>query len=85
MELADQMEGVERSSGNGSDRQRGAGLDGLLESLLRTLHNEPDRLDHVARLVEDLRNQPDAKQLLPDRFEEVWAPIWSVRQRGRSA
>jgi hypothetical protein len=52
---------------------------------LRTLDREPARLDHIARLVEDLRTQPDAAQLLPERFDEVWAPIWSARQRGRHA
>jgi hypothetical protein len=85
LELAEQMTIVDGASANGSNPRRTDEIGGLLESLLRTLSREPERLDHVARLVDDLRTQPDATQLLPERFDEVWKPIWSTRQRGRRA
>jgi hypothetical protein len=56
----------------------------LLESLLRTLHRTPERLDAVARLVEDVRSQPDAGELLPPSFDEIWTPIWTVRRGPQS-
>lgn len=83
-ELAEQMATSEAHTSNGAG-QGADGCGGLLESFLRTLDREPERLDHVARLVEDLRNQPDATQILPERFEEVWKPIWSARERRRRA
>lgn len=84
-ELAEQMSIADRTSRNGADTNRGDEMGGLLESFLRTLEREPERLDHIARLVDDLRAQPDAVRLLPDRFDEVWTPIWSARQRARRA
>jgi hypothetical protein len=52
----------------------------LLEPLLRTLHRHPERLDRVAKLVDDLRKSPDGLNLLPPGFTEAWEPIWKVRQ-----
>lgn len=51
----------------------------LLESLIRALSREPDRLDHVARLVESLRATPEGTELLPADFEDVWGPISEAR------
>lgn len=52
----------------------------LLEPLLRTLHRHPEKLDRVARLVDDLRKTPDGMNLLPIGFITAWEPIWKVRQ-----
>jgi hypothetical protein len=52
----------------------------LLETMLRALTSDPTRLDHVARLVADLRSTEDGAALFPDGFDEIWAPIWQVRQ-----
>jgi len=53
----------------------------LFESLLRALDRSPEKLDQVARLVEDLRGGEGSESLLPEGFEEVWRPIWEARQR----
>ncbi len=52
----------------------------LLEPLLRTLHRHPEKLDRVARLVDDLGKTPDGMNLLPPGFIRAWEPIWQVRQ-----
>jgi hypothetical protein len=52
----------------------------LLETMLRALTNDPNRFDHVARLVADLRSSAGGGALLPDGFEDIWEPIWQVRQ-----
>lgn len=52
----------------------------LLETLLRSLHQAPQRLDAVAKLVADVKTQSDASQLLPPGFDQIWAPIWAARQ-----
>jgi hypothetical protein len=84
VELAEQMTIVNGKPGQVNARHADE-TGGLLESLLRTLDRDPERLDHVARLVDDVRTQPDAGRLLPERFDEVWAPIWSAREKGRRA
>ncbi len=55
----------------------------LLEPLLRTLYRHPEKLDRVARLVDDLRKNPDGEKLLPPGFVSAWDPIWKVRQELR--
>ncbi len=49
----------------------------LLETMVRALANNPDSLDHVARLLDDLKDKPE---LLPEGFNEVWPPIWEARE-----
>jgi hypothetical protein len=53
----------------------------LLESLLRALDRDPSRIDQVASVIEDLLQTPDGRSLLPDNFDSIWQPIWSVRKR----
>jgi hypothetical protein len=54
----------------------------LLEAMLKALSNNPSQLDRIESLVKDLRQIPDdEQQLLPDDFEEIWNPIYAVRQK----
>ena len=55
----------------------------LFESLLRALEREPAKLDHVARLIEDLRKTPEGEALIPEGFTEVWGPVWAAREEQR--
>lgn len=55
----------------------------LLESMLRALEREPTKLDHVARVIEDLRKTPEGEALIPEGFTEVWEPIWAARESVR--
>jgi hypothetical protein len=83
-ELADAMgTKVSRAGGAIGAAEAAQSNGALLESLLRSLHRSPERLDAVARLVEDVRTQPDASDLLPPDFDHIWTPIWSVRKGGR--
>jgi hypothetical protein len=52
----------------------------FLESLLVGLSRSPQRLDHVARLIEDLRQTEEGRALLPPDLEALWDPVWKVRQ-----
>jgi hypothetical protein len=51
----------------------------LLESMVRALARDPERLDHVARLLESLRSTSEGAALLPDSLDEIWSPIWEAR------
>jgi len=52
----------------------------LLEALLRSLSRNPERIDHAARLIADLARTMEGKDLLPERLEEIWEPVWQARE-----
>jgi hypothetical protein len=52
----------------------------LFEALVRALHRNPESLDQIACLVNDLRQTPEGLELLPEGFDSVWQPIWSARK-----
>jgi hypothetical protein len=82
---------VPGSPSSGADSPAGYGRWGpagwssstLLESLLRALDRTPEKLDHIARLVSDLRATEDGRRMLPPGFDAVWDPIWAARARSR--
>lgn len=54
----------------------------LFEALMRALYRNPTRLDEIAHLVQDLRQDEGDRSLLPDGFDTIWEPIWSIRKGG---
>jgi hypothetical protein len=52
----------------------------LFETLVRTLDRNPAKLDQISRLVNDLKTTQSGKDRLPDRFDEIWEPIWTARE-----
>lgn len=59
----------------------GGGVDiPLLEVLVRSLSRTPGRLDHVANLIDELLATDEGREVLPEGFEQVWAPIWTARR-----
>lgn len=53
----------------------------LFESLMRALDRDPQRLEQVAQVIDDLKKSPEGRELLPADLSEIWEPIWEVRQR----
>ncbi len=60
--------------------QSAAGSVPLLEALLRSLAQDPARLDEVNRLIIDLRAEPEGDTLLPPGLLDVWEPLWAAAQ-----
>lgn len=52
----------------------------LFEALIKALNRNPSQLDRIHSLVKDLRQFPEDETMLPDNFEEIWDPIYAVRQ-----
>jgi hypothetical protein len=52
----------------------------LFENLLRSLHREPGRLEHVAKLLNDLSRTPEGEALIPEEFMSIWQPVWEARE-----
>jgi hypothetical protein len=72
-DLAGNSRGVAARSASGLDVP-------LLEPMLRALRREPERLDEVGRLIDDLRRAAgDDQELLPVGLEELWETIRAAR------
>ncbi|GHD81926.1 hypothetical protein CLV85_0135 [Salinibacterium amurskyense] len=71
------------SGGFGSWSSDGAGV---FETLVRSLAENPEGLDDLARLVERMRDAASSGSL-PAGFDELWEPIWRARlaQKGGAA
>ena len=88
MLLADDEESARRlvETFNADERNHHAdGHDGgfglpLLEPLLQALDRQPTRLDQIARLIEDLRQSPEGRQLVSEQFLSIWGPIWTAQK-----
>lgn len=76
-QLADALTGDRLSSNR---REAGGWEAPLLESMVRALVAEPERLDHLARVITDIRRTGRADELLPHDIGLVWEPIWQARQ-----
>lgn len=51
----------------------------LLESLMKALAQNPEKLDRINRLVEDLCRTDEGQDLFPKEFMQVWESIWQIR------
>ncbi len=47
----------------------------LLEDLVHSASRDPDRLDPIRRLVNDIRNTEKGKEVIPDEFLRLWNSI----------
>jgi hypothetical protein len=86
--LADEQVALVVGSLIGSDGQLGDAWTRsdlpVLESMVRALARDPERLDHIARLIESLSASDEGRALIPDGLATVWEPIWETRRRLRS-
>ena len=64
---------------NGQPKESEFGLP-LLEPMLRALVKDPAKLDRVAQLIADLSKTPEGRALIPEGFDEIWLPIWHVKE-----
>jgi hypothetical protein len=77
-ELADVMATIDRNNLGSASAETASTA--LFESLIRSLDRSPERLDHIASLVADLRKQGNPNDVFPPGFEQLWEPIWLARQ-----
>ena len=53
----------------------GTGRETLLEDLVRAASRDPDRLDPVRRLIDDLRKTEEGRRIVPDDLFAVWTAV----------
>ena len=69
------------SDSNGADRSFGGWNEAfLLEALLLSLSRNPNRIDEAARLIDDLGNTGEGRDLLPEGLSRIWEPVWAARE-----
>ncbi|MYB16450.1 MAG: hypothetical protein F4X41_05380 [Chloroflexi bacterium] len=59
----------------------GTAFSGLLEGALETLADRPERLDHVDRLLRELRSTEFGAGLVGDDFADAWESVMTVRKQ----
>ena len=59
------------------------GWQSLLEPMVRALSRDPSRIDDIAGLVTELMRTPEGQGVLPERWAEIWDPIWAARGEAR--
>jgi hypothetical protein len=77
--------GTDTHEKNGSTAFSGLGLTGtLLESLMRALAHEPERIDHVAKILDGLLSSEEGRCLLPQGLmESIWPAVTAARDQQR--
>ena len=83
-EVGGQVIDADSGGGGGAEWGWSASREAVFEALVRSLHRSPEKLDDVAKLVEDLRSDEATRKLLPEGFGAIWDPIWAVRKRKKS-
>lgn len=56
----------------------------LFEPLVRAAGHDHEALARIHRLVDDLRSMPDAADLIPDGFDDLWHVVWSAHNKERT-
>jgi hypothetical protein len=54
------------------------GSETLLEDLVRAASREPERLEPIRRLIEDLRSTAEGREIVPDDFYALWQMVDEV-------
>jgi hypothetical protein len=44
----------------------------LLEELVRAYSRQPETIDRIARLIDDLKESEEGRALLPEGFDQIW-------------
>ena len=52
----------------------------LLKDLVRALSRSPDKIDHVAQVVERLQGTAEGREVLPEHFRLLWGAVVEARR-----
>lgn len=56
------------------------GIVPLFECMVRAVARDPQRIDNLNSLIQDLKGHSETSNLLPDGLDEIWGPIWEARK-----
>ena len=67
-------------AGDGSGSWAAGGGQGVLELLARALSENPESIDHLETIVEQLRRSANGRAVLPEGWDDVWVPALEARR-----
>ncbi len=53
----------------------------LFEELVRAMSRHPEKIDRIARLIDDISKTEEGRRALPEGFAEIWEPIIAARKK----
>lgn len=53
----------------------------LMEQMIRALCRNPEKIDAIARLIEDISKTDKDRKVFPLDFDKLWQPVWEARRR----
>jgi len=56
----------------------------LLEELVNAYSREPSKIQDIKKIIDDLLETEQGKNVLPESFDKVWNPIWEAVNRGEN-
>ena len=65
---------------DGSGSWAAGGGQGVLELLARALSENPESIDHLETIVEQLRRSANGRAVLPEGWDDVWVPALEARR-----
>jgi hypothetical protein len=57
----------------------------LLEELVRAYSRQPEKIDRIAKLIDDLKQSEKGNELLPQGFEQIWEAFLAARSQEGSS
>lgn len=64
--------GLEKGSGKGYGGRGTGYLLPLFEEMVRAFSREPEKIDRISNIIEDLKESENLSKVLPPGFEEIW-------------
>ena len=55
----------------------------LLEELVRSFSRQPEKIDRISALIEDMKATAGGGSVLPEGFDKIWGAFLAARQRSR--
>ena len=52
----------------------------LFEPMVRALARDPNKIDEIGSIIEELAKTADGRSILPEGWQEIWEPIRSARE-----
>ena len=78
---ANDLASVGTRTSNETGRVAPLSSNGLLETLLRALHRDPEQFIRIASLMESVKKASNTDAVLDQDFQSIWEPIWSEARR----
>ncbi|MCK9313981.1 MAG: phospholipase D family protein [Methanocorpusculum sp.] len=75
--------GEGKSAENGAVGNAGPSFTPLLETMVKALTRNPEKIDNIDRLVQEIMADPEGGEVLPEGFVDIWGAFMKIRKGER--